>query len=528
MTTTPTNVVAKKGDSFTDPAGRTGTVGFDTKTGKPLADGQTTTVDTSTGGKLTPSLINTSTQSKTNHADNVNTITTANNNIKTVQAGQTASGIAASLGMSPENFLKLNPNFNATGNKGDYEGMSGLIKPGQTYKVGTDGSPTEVNNPDGSTTNTNGSTTTKSDDGGSVTTDPNDGTTSTTDADGNTSVTTSDGSVLDPSLKKQFDDNIAALSDAADNAKTVLDQAAATLADDPAAQNAAENIKSQYDVLINQMKAKNQILLGSINTNSARSGMLQYANDMDSNFKSVEFDASVQRIADLVQQENNAVSKSNAAFKSGDVTAFDNATKAYQATLKDKQKAILDLNAAINTVVKQNAADIKAAQTAKTAQLTSDIKTATSVAAVMADTIAQSGITDEDQIDEYIQKMADANGITNPNILKSALVTAQGKNTTTDLTNTRKQQVIDKAKNPTGKNTPTTFKISQGIAKVTPQMESVKGDDGFIDPNQWVAARKNWETLGGSAASFKSNFIQYLNPASYTIAGYKAPTGGVS
>lgn len=68
-----------------------------------------------------------------------------------------------------------------------------------------------------------------------------------------------------------------------------------------------------------------------------------------------------------------------------------------------------------------------------------------------------------------------------------------------------------------------TFKTSAGIAQVTPLMESAKGSDGYIDPAKWVAARTTWEKEGGTATSFKSNFIQYLNPESYTIAGYTAP-----
>lgn len=46
---TTTKVTAKKGDSFTDSAGRTGTVGFDTKTGKALKDGGSTKINITSG-----------------------------------------------------------------------------------------------------------------------------------------------------------------------------------------------------------------------------------------------------------------------------------------------------------------------------------------------------------------------------------------------------------------------------------------------------------------------------------------------
>lgn len=61
-----------------------------------------------------------------------------------VQKGQTASGIAAAAGMTPAQFLALNPDFAAKGNAGDYQGLSGLIQPGQNYNLTT---PTPTPNP---------------------------------------------------------------------------------------------------------------------------------------------------------------------------------------------------------------------------------------------------------------------------------------------------------------------------------------------------------------------------------------------
>lgn len=516
------NKVLTQGQSYTDPAGRTGTVNFDTKTGQKLNPGQTTNSNPSA------SLIVTSGASRANYGNNVNTINTANNNLKTVQAGQTASGIAASLGMTPEKFLSLNPDYAAKGNlvggqNKDYKGLTGLIQPGQTYKVGPDGTPTQVTNPDGSTTD-GSKTSTTGKDGSISTVDSSDGTTTKTDKDGNTVITTSNGAVLDPSLKKQFDDNIAAMTDAAANAKTVLDKATATLSDDPAAIQAASDIKSQYDVLIKQMQDKNAMILGGIAKNSARTGMMQYANEMDGNFKSMELDKSVQRIADLVTKENMAIAKSNAAYKAGDVKAFDSATKNYESALKDKQKSILDLNKAINDQVKQNAADLRSQRLAIASQTTNDVKLSTALATSMADVIAKSGVTDEAKIDAYIQTMAANNGISNPEVLRSALLKAQGTATTTALKNKNTQSIIDKRGTGGGGNGKNPkFVISDQIKQVSPLMEKAKGPDNYIDPAIWVAARSHWNELGGTDASFNTTFKKYLNPASYTKAGFKAP-----
>lgn len=67
------------------------------------------------------------------------------------------------------------------------------------------------------------------------------------------------------------------------------------------------------------------------------------------------------------------------------------------------------------------------------------------------------------------------------------------------------------------------FNISSAVAAITPQIVAMKGEDGYIDPYKWVAGREKWMSNGGSAASYNSNFKQYLNPESYGIAGFKAP-----
>lgn len=506
---------AKKGDTFVDPAGRSGTVGFDTKTGLPLKEGQTTSIDTSKGGKLLPSIINTSSLSRSNYSENVNNLSVANNNIRQVQQGQTASGIAASLGMTPENFLKLNPNFGAPGaggTKGDYKGLNGTIQPGMTYKIGPDGTPNPVKDEP------------KPDANGNIVTEDTDGTTSTTDKTGKTIITNSNGDLIDPTIKKLLTDNIIELSSASANAKTIMDNAAATLNDNPAAQAAAANIKAQYDILIRQMEEKNRLLMGSYGKNAARSGMLQYANEMDSNFKSMELDKGVQRIADLVQQENNAILKSNAAYKSGDVKAFDAASKDYQASLKEKQNAIMDLNKAINDAVKENDTQIKQIKADEKQAITDDIRVSAALGKTMAEAIANSGIKDEATIEKYVQAMAEANGINNPNILKNSLVKEQQAAQALALKNTNTASIIaNRGKTKTGVNGKVKITISDGIAAVTPQMKAVQGADKYVSPENWLKAREKWNEAGLTDASFNTTFKKYLNPASYPLAGFKAP-----
>lgn len=52
-----------------------------------------------------------------------------------VQQNETATGIAQKLGITPQEFLKLNPDFAGKGGKNDYQGLSGDIQVGQNYNV---------------------------------------------------------------------------------------------------------------------------------------------------------------------------------------------------------------------------------------------------------------------------------------------------------------------------------------------------------------------------------------------------------
>lgn len=68
------------------------------------------------------------------------------------------------------------------------------------------------------------------------------------------------------------------------------------------------------------------------------------------------------------------------------------------------------------------------------------------------------------------------------------------------------------------------FKASAGIANLTPQFESIKGSDNYIDPYEWIKARTAWNSQGGTDASFNTSFKKYLNPKSYKLAGFKVTT----
>ena len=63
-------------------------------------------------------------------------------------------------------------------------------------------------------------------------------------------------------------------------------------------------------------------------------------------------------------------------------------------------------------------------------------------------------------------------------------------------------------------------KTSVSIGTFSTKMEGIKGEDGFIDPGAWFAARSTWLKNNGTLSAFNSNFKIYLNPLSYEKAGF--------
>lgn len=61
---------------------------------------------------------------------------------------------------------------------------------------------------------------------------------------------------------------------------------------------------------------------------------------------------------------------------------------------------------------------------------------------------------------------------------------------------------------------------SKGISLLTPKFEANKGEDGYVDPTEWTKARTLWMSQGLSKSTFDNNFKQYLNPESYSLAGF--------
>lgn len=487
-----------------------------------------------------PVTIVTSNASKSNYNDNVNTLNSANNALKQTSSNNPSVVDFLTLNGQPSDYAsraKMAASQGINNYVGNAEQNTQLLN---TLRSGTNGGNNNTNN--------NGGTGT-----GNVNKEPpvdtnapkitamntvtnSDGSSTVTNSDGSSIINYSDGTTynipkgLDPTIAKLQSDNIRTVSKLADDTKIIMDKLNTyDPSNDPAAIAAANNIKSQFDVLIKQMQDKNALLAGSYAKNSARSGMLQYANEMDTNFKSEELDKANGRVSDLIQKENDAIAKSNAAYKSGNVKALEAATKEYQQTLTDKTKAIMDFSKLVNDQVKQNATDLKQANADLRNNMLDSIKFATANAPDIAEQIKD--IKDPAQIEKIYNDSSDTLGI-DPGILKSAVETELRKTKKEDLANAHTEAITNKLLNPaaskgtqsereaeTVTNYNNLFVPGAKLKDGTPLLDP----DGYITPVAWKAAIKEAPSKGLTRAKFIKEFGSqiYSNggevPASYGL-----------
>lgn len=515
-----------------------------TLAGKTTSTGSAGGSSSSTNGGTNPTLV-TSGSSRTTYANNATSLqnslanVNANPNVSVVdylnKSGMPSdyasravlaekNGITGYTGSAQQNMQLLSTLQTSGDNntKTPQPPMNGSTQPTPqvpSISPGADGATptTPTTGADGATTGAAGTTPTSNPDG--TTTDPNDLT-----------------SGLPPAVASAFKDVLSQQELNIQQAQNTLAQAKATMMHDPAATAAATMIESQYSTLIQAMQAKNNMVLGSYRTNAARSGSLQYANDMETNFMSEEMDAASMRLADLVTKESELVLKSNTAYQTGDVKAFNEAQTAVEKATNDKQTTLGKLLTATNNQVKAVQAQQKLDQATKKNQLSSDVTTAAKIADGMAQEIADSGTTGQNEIDKYVEDMAASNDITNVDILKSALVKAQQTATKAGLQNANIRSTIAKrgttgssgGSSSKGGGTDGSYKYSADDVSTYSELMnkggnvngssySARGKDGFVDPGTYNASYEDWIANGGTPTGFAKKFPVKgnINPASY-------------
>lgn len=484
----------------------------------------------------TPALITTSNASRANYSTNVTGLTAALSSTSATPSPTQAVRYDSSgnvynqpdgkggyysgpVAQAPGTLMNM-----PDGNGGYYSGPAAgapVVKPAAPSTTAPAGS----TGAGGSSTAASGSTAAPDSAGGGT-----GGNTTTDDADAETQAVAG----LPPSIASLYKQSLATQDQNITNAQNALATAAATVQNDPAAAQAASAISAQYDVLINAMKEKNRQIIGGYTANAARSGGLQYANDMTENFMSEEMDKASQRISDLVAKEQSLILASNNAYKNNDVKAFNAAQTALEKATNDKTTALGKLLTATQNQVKAVQAQQKIDQTTAKNQLAADTTTATKIAAGMVTALKAAGITDPAAIQQYVQEMATKNGITNPDILAGALATAQQTQAKTDASLANTASTIAK-RNATGSSSSTvkgggtdggykytgddvasyTSLLNKGGAAPDGTTYAPRGTDGYVDPEAYVAAYTDWVANNGTPAGFLKKFpITNVNPTS--------------
>lgn len=387
---------------------------------------------------VSPSLLVTSGASRSNYANNVTTLNNAVGNLSVGGNQVNPSGTTGNI-QNGSVTTPTPPSYdNATGQLTDY-GKSIGAKDVNGTGSGTGGSAS-----------------------GNGTSD------TSNEPDTNGLVTASDGTKIDPSVKDAYESTVSQMNDEIANAKNTLSSALSTLQNDPSATAAIQQIEAKYDQITTAMQNKNKVILGRSNASVGAFGGL---GQMSQNFMSDEMDAASQRLSNILTQESGAILRAQEAYKKGDIGAFDAASKYLDKLNTDKSSAISKLLTASDNAVKQRQAEAKAAQTLTNQTITNDIKLSTSLGTAMAKELSDSGVTDPKQIEAYVKEMATQNGISNPEVLNSALVKAQGAASKADLSAKNTNSIITKRNNPTpkktGVNTYSTFTNKPSTATIT-------------------------------------------------------------
>lgn len=338
---------------------------------------------------------------------------------------------------------------------------------------------------------------------------------------------------LPPSLQSLYASNLSALQSQQDNAKSVLAQAQATLANDPAAQAAIASIGAKYDQLIQAMTAKNAQVLGQAKSSTAAFGGLGV---MSTSFLSNQMDAATQRISALTTEKNNAILAAQAAYGKEDLDAFNTAMSNYNDTIDKMNSALMDLNTAAEKAVSDQQAQQKLDMDAQTAQVTNDTKVSTANASYIAAQLAASG-TDPSSYD--YTALAKQLGISDPAMLASAVISATQDTTKANLDNANTADEIntrdittadDQAKTAKTLATPSgtvADRLQTSIAAgqnnfvagaTTSDGTPVIDENGFATPTAWKQLIAQAPANGMTRQQFIDNYSQYIYTKSGSIS----------
>jgi len=265
------------------------------------------------------------------------------------------------------------------------------------------------------------------------------------------------------------------------------------------------NVSAAHQVIIDNIKQKsqeqkttmedlNKRYLSSKTVAGFRTGGAEYTPEIAMGILKNEEEEGVKRIKEIDDNMALALAEAVSAKNDKDLEVaqqkFDTYTKlqkAKETAIIDQYKLYLDNQKYINEASKALETETRA----KEDQSMQKLKAA-------ADGYVKGYSSAKDK-NAYVNSIATSLGLS-PDIVLGQIINATPKPKTSSNDGLSQTEIKANA-----------------IGEMATGMSSKAGEDGYVDPNLWIAARKKWVESELNDADFLKNFKQYLNPESYNL-----------
>ncbi len=135
--------------------------------------------------------------------------------------------------------------------------------------------------------------------------------------------------------------------------------------------------------------------------------------------------------------------------------------------------------------------------------------------------------------EQYIQAVAQKFNIPVMSLVQ-ALKDEKVSRETDQLNTENKQSILDKRNAPkSGSSSGKKVTVEDASNEIDQHIKPISeggelGDDGYMDPYKWIKLRDTWIKNKLSKTTFDTLYKRYLNPESYTIAGFTKPKSDTS
>lgn len=263
-----------------------------------------------------------------------------------------------------------------------------------------------------------------------------------------------------------------------------------------------DSIKQKAQIQKTQMEDLNKRYLASKTVAGFRTGSTEYTPEIAMGILKAEQEEGIQRIQEIDDRMTLALAEAVTAKNNDELDVAQQKFDTYKELQKEKEDAIVEQ---YKTYI-DNQKYINDAKKALETESRANEDQAMQKLKAAADAYLQ-GYNSSKNKKLYVETIATNLGL-DPEIVLGQILAAQPKPKTTGSGG--------------GKLTVTEIK-QNAIGEMATGMSSIAGEDGYIDPQVWINARKKWIEKGLSDADFLKNFKQYLNPESYKLVPEFAP-----